>query len=207
MYLLVFRRYAPFATFGFGFEGDNRSDASTSLTATARTCGMLMFDRNSIGKPTGESSGTRFLGFGGSVADFLGKHYSNVKSSVTNKRVAPDKILFTASTEGGNPMVPGAPDIDTYVDFSAKWLGATVFFEGVVRGDSFPNAEVFVLDGMDKAVLLFNGHTKGGRQTGPFVGLPFAGTENRIGTFSTSVPIGPSDGFLVNRPSCAATKI
>jgi len=205
MYVLVFRRYAPFATFGLGFEGDNRTTASTSLTATARTCGIVMFDRRSIGKLTAESSGTTYMGFGNTVAGWLGKHYSKVKSSITNKHVTPTTISFTASTEGANPMVPAAPDIDTYVDFSAKWLGSAVFFEGAVRGDAFPNAEVFVLDGFTKAVLLFNGQTKGDRQTGPFAGLPFSGIHNRIGTFATSVPIGPSDGFLVDRLSCAPT--
>jgi hypothetical protein len=40
-FVLVFRRYAPFAKFGFGFEGDQRTGPSISLLATARTIGIV----------------------------------------------------------------------------------------------------------------------------------------------------------------------
>lgn len=50
---LYVRRYAPFSQFGGGFEGDNRSVSSTSLTATSRTSGSVFFDRRSIGRATG----------------------------------------------------------------------------------------------------------------------------------------------------------
>ena len=206
-YFLVFRRYAPFTTFGFGFEGDRRTNASTSMSDTARTSGTVMFDRTSIGKITAISSGTTYQGFGSHVAGFMGKHYSNVKTSISNQRTFANQVSFTAGTEGGNPMVPGAPDIDTYVDFSARWLASSVIFEGTVRGDSFPNAEVFVLDGFGKAALLFNGQTSGGRQTGPMTGLAGSGVNNRIGTFSKSVSIGPSDGFLTSSLPCPVTKM
>jgi hypothetical protein len=206
-YFLVFRRYAPFTTFGFGFEGDRRTNASTSMSDTSRTSGTVMFDRTSIGKITAISSGTTFQGFGTHVAGFMGKHYSNVKTSISNQRTLGNLVSFSAATEGANPMVPGAPDIDTYVDFSARWFGSAVIFEGKVRGDSFPNAEVFVIDGFGKAALLFNGQTSGGRQTGPLTGLAGSGVNNRIGSFSKSVPIGPSDGFVSSSLSCAVTKI
>ena len=65
---LYVRRYAPFSQFGGGFEGDNRSVSSTSLTATSRTSGSVFFDRRSIGRATGGSSGTAFVGAGETAA-------------------------------------------------------------------------------------------------------------------------------------------
>ncbi len=66
-YSLVFRRYAPFATFGGGFEGDNRTVASTSLAATARTIGVIGFSPGSVGPLNTSSSGTAFSGAGALV--------------------------------------------------------------------------------------------------------------------------------------------
>jgi hypothetical protein len=206
-YYLVFRRYAPFATFGFGFEGDHRTKASTSMSDTARTSGTVMFDRSSIGKVTGISSGTTYQGLGSQVAALMGKHHSTVKTSISNQRTSTNHVSFTAATEGANPMLPKSPDIDTYVDFSARWSAGALNFEGTVRGNSFPNAEVFVLDGFGKAALLFDGQTSGGRQTGPLTGLAGSGANKRIGSFSKSVPVGPSDGFVTSSVTCPVTKM
>jgi hypothetical protein len=195
-YILVFRRYAPFSTFGFGFEGDGRSGPSTSLSDTARTTGIVFFDATGVGSVTGSSSGTTFQGLGTWLAAALGKHYSSVRSTVSGARTSPGLVQFTASTEGANPMVPGAPDIDTYIDFSARWFGGKILFDGTLRGDNFPNAEVFVLDGAKNAVLLFNGVTSGGRQTGPMTRLAGSGAGKTIGRFSVAAPIDPRGSFL-----------
>jgi len=40
-FTFVFRRHAPFATFGLEFEGDHRTGPSMSLAATARTLGCV----------------------------------------------------------------------------------------------------------------------------------------------------------------------
>lgn len=44
-YSLVVRRYAPFESFGGGFEGDNRQ-FSVSMAATARTVGVVLFSQS-----------------------------------------------------------------------------------------------------------------------------------------------------------------
>jgi hypothetical protein len=46
MYELVFKRHAPFATFGGGFHGDNRQ--GPKLDGTARTAAVVEF---ASGKP------------------------------------------------------------------------------------------------------------------------------------------------------------
>ncbi len=60
MYLVV-RRYAPFAEFGGGFEGDTRTEATTSPTATARTVGVVEFDAKSVRGYRSFSDGSEFL--------------------------------------------------------------------------------------------------------------------------------------------------
>src|SRR5438067_2540399 len=59
------------------------------------------------------------------------------------------------------PTMSRPPTIDTFVDFRAEWSGTGVRFVGVVRGDDFPNAEVFVLDSRGTGCLLFDGRTTG----------------------------------------------
>src|SRR5437016_1158026 len=64
-YALVFRRYAPFKSFGGGFEGDTRTAPSTSPLASARTIDITYFDRTGAGRSIGLSSGTTHTIFGG----------------------------------------------------------------------------------------------------------------------------------------------
>ena len=207
LFLLVFRRYAPFASFGLGFEGDTRTSPSISLAATARTTGCLIFDQKRAGHSLSFSSGSSYVGFGSTFAGFAGRHFSNVRFTVSDIKTTALGISFVALTEGSNPMIPGAPDIDTYVDLSAKWMGDMLHFEGRLRGDSFPNAEVFVMDGADHVCLLFDGRTGGGRNTGPFTRLLGAGESNFLGSFSKAVPLSPMGNFVASQTTCPMTKM
>ena len=107
-YLFAFRRYAPFASFGLGFEGDKRTGASASLGDSARTIGQVSFDRDKVGNLTLSSSGTRYVGVGEWAAEGMGMHKSNIRGSLTSIRKGPNAIAFTAHSAGSNPMVPGA---------------------------------------------------------------------------------------------------
>jgi hypothetical protein len=206
-FALVFRRYAPFARFGFGFDGDHRQSPSVSMQATARTTGVVPFARGSIDSLHANSSGTQFTGGGDWLRKLLGRHVSNVTCKLSNKLVSTSSVSFTASTAGANPMVPGAPDIDTFVDFRAVWSGTGVRFFGVVRGDDFPNAEVFVLDSKGQGFLLFDGRTTGGQNTGPMTRLAGAHASQTLGTFQCAVPLSPQGIFLSARNSCPVTKM
>jgi hypothetical protein len=106
-------------------------------------------------------------------------------------------ISFTAYTAGSNPCVPGAPDIDTFVDLDAVFSMSSVVFSGKVRGDSFPNAEVWVYDGTVNPgyVLLFDFRTGGGQNTGPAT-LFGSGKSNVLGTFQVTIPTDKSGRFL-----------
>lgn len=192
MYLFV-RRYAPFSQFGGGFEGDTRTQATTSPTATARTIGVVEFSATSVLGYRSFSDGTMFLGATAWLANKIGRKYSTVKADVTRISKGRNSIFFTVFTAGSNPLVPGAPDIDTYVDVKATFDGASgnTRYEGTVRGDNFPNAEVFVVEDSKREVLLFDFHTGGGKNTGP-ARLFGEHADLVLGTFSVNVvAIGP----------------
>ena len=110
-YVLFFRRYAPFASFGGGFEGDHRTVASTSLSESARTIGAIAFGPGFVGTITGTSCGTTYVGLGPTIAKTLGRHYSKVMSSVSVKTSTLSAVSFIAETAGANPMIPGAPTL------------------------------------------------------------------------------------------------
>lgn len=195
MYGLFFRRYAPFATFGGGFEGDNRTSASTSLTATARTIGSLNFSPGSVSEIVAETSGTTFAGLGAQVEHLLGRYYSKVTSSVSVSTRTVDCIRLTAQTSGANPMIPKAPAIDTYLDFQVVFRNQILELSGTLRGDNFPNAEVFVTDGNGQATLIFEFTTDGGQTTGPMTRLAGDHSGQVLGTFSKRLPLLKSGAF------------
>jgi hypothetical protein len=227
-FALYVRRYAPFHSFGGGFEGDGRG-FSTSLQATSRTVGVATFGPRGgtqVGG-TGFSSGSSWVGpwevrrhfpLGG-----IGKSVGDVRISVSNIVTGQGKIAFTLYTEGNlplkdlvfhksiagamdkvnnflrpnSPRPQGSPDIDTFVDFAATFLGKKVLFEAVVRGDGFPNAEVFVLDAKSKAVALFDYRTKSG-EAGPLHRLYGAHAGNRLGSVRREVDLNADGTFGPN---------
>jgi hypothetical protein len=195
IYGLFFRRYAPFKTFGGGFEGDNRSTASTSLAATARTIGALNFSPGNVGNMTAESSGTTFAGLGAWIQLFLGKHQSEVTSSVSVATRTIKFLRFTAQTSGANPMVPAAPSIDTYLDAQVLFRSQAIEICGTLRGDNFPNAEVFATDAAGKSVLIFEFATTGGQTTGPMARLAGDHSAQILGVFSKRIALMRGGNF------------
>ncbi|HEX7564056.1 MAG TPA: hypothetical protein VF396_12520 [Bradyrhizobium sp.] len=153
------------------------------------------------------SSGTHYDGAGVWLRKLAGNPKSNVSSSISNKVIAENFISFSASTAGANPMIPGAPDIDTFVDFRVDWVGTGLRFQGSLRGDDFPNAEVFVLDSKGQGCLLFDGRTTGGQNTGPMTRLAGAHQSQRLGSFHCAMPISPSGTFLASRNFSPVTKM
>jgi len=201
MYLFV-RRYAPFAEFGGGFEGDTRTQASTAPTATARTIGVITFDQNGVQGLDGRTSGTAFLGAGKWLASKIGRKDAIVKTELSNIKKTATILEFTLHTAGANPLLPiVSPDIDTFVDIKISFDGSGYGrYTGTVRGDSFPNAEVFVVDEDGKESLLFDYRTGGGKNTGP--GRLFGSHDDVVlGTFAVNVvgtgppaPVSPVQG-------------
>lgn len=92
-------------------------------------------------------------------------------------------------------MAPGAPDIDTFVDMKAMFLPGAMTLEARVRGDGFPNAEVFVYDGVGKSVLLWDFTTSGDRNIGPLTMLSGSHSSLRLGSFFKVISLRPGGGF------------
>lgn len=199
-YALVFRRYAPFKSFGLGFEGDTRIGPSTSPVASARTVDITYFDRAAVERSVGRSSGTTHTIFGG-------HGLSNVSTAVSRVSVTAISIAFSAASAGANPLVPGAPDIDTFVDLRVAFSSGRLVVEGQVRGDTFPNAEVILYDGSTpvRAVLLFDFRTAGGRNTGPFTRLAGSHESTVLGRFTRPISIDAAGNFLTTSPTCPVT--
>ena len=180
---LTFKRYAPFTSFGGGFHGDGRT--TPSYTGTARTIGIVNFDMSS-GRVTGVGrSGVSFH-----VAAPSFRRTGITTCSISGVSHAGSSLKFTAYTEGALPLIPGAPDIDTFVDIDAMQAGTGLFVVGKVRGDNFPNAEVFLFEAgsppaMPRAV--FHYATTGGRNTGPMTRLAGAHSSQVLGMFRCTV--------------------
>jgi hypothetical protein len=196
---LVFRRYAPFKTFGGGFEGDDRTEASTDPAASARTIGVVAFDMSGVQSSAGSSSGSTFKGLGAWVERRIGRAESKVLCSLSNVTRSASQISFIAQTAGANPLVPGAPRIITIVKLSASWTGNALRVSGAVLGDNFPNAEVILYDGANHGRLLFDFHTTGGQTTGPFTRLPSTPgghDSQQLGQFSTTIGMNARGEFI-----------
>jgi len=188
VFLMIFRRFAPFASFGGGFEGDNRV-ATADPNATSRTSGSVIFNETSAVPLGGASSGTAYVGPFEVMKNigprFLGRHVAKVKLKLSGFGSVGTGIKFTAYTEGGNPMVPGAPDIDTFVDLVAHFGENRAHFTGDLRGDGFPNAEVIFVDPSGKSHLVLDYRTSSGI-TGPMTRLMGTGDTNKFARFAVT---------------------
>jgi len=182
---LYFRRFAPFASFGGGFEGDNRSH-STSLKATSRTSAFVQFTSAGVLMHSGHSSGSEWL--------IGSKEYGTVKINVSFKLARKGMVAFVASSAGSNPLVPGAPDIDTFVVVLAIFRPGELLITGQVNGDGFPHAEVFLRDSKGTARMLMEYSTSSGG-AGPFHRLWGPHQDNVIGKFRTKIALN-GDGSL-----------
>lgn len=226
-YHLFVRRYAPFSSFGGGFDGDNRG-FSTKTNVTSRTVGVATFGPTSTDvSGSGYSTGSAWVGPWEVRKSYplgsIGQSNGQVRVSITNTTSTNGKIRFTIHTEGNlplkdillhqklaeaadkisgvlrpnSPRPQGTPDIDTFVDFTATFSGEKVQFEGTVRGDRFPNAEVFVLDGASNDVPLLDYRTKS-NEAGPLYRLFGAHAQNRLGSFRKEICVDSNGSFGMN---------
>ena len=205
-YGLWFRRYAPFATFGNigigSFEGDTRTQASGAIGDTSRTYGCVLFNRSEAVRAYAGSSGTVLFGLlGGSIHGM-----AKVKIAFA-KKPSSGAIEFSAATEGGNPLVPGAPDIDTYVNVKASFsTPGQLNISGDVLGDNFPNLEVFLYCYRSKlSAILVDGRTTGGRDSGPGSRLFGTHATHRIAKFDVSLPIDGTGRLTGSRTAAASS--
>lgn len=192
----VIRCYAPFDDFGsplpgFGFEGDAR-DYSTDPFTTARITSIGLFDVNAHTVTfRAFSNQTAFpnLPFKYDEYSYWPRIIPHLQATATATPKVKGSSAFAADGEitsitfthgGGNPLIPGAPDIDLHVVFSLHLDDdGNLVVHTKLTGDGFPNAEAFVRLGDGRAILLHHYEVpfsdnpfKGGYWYGPFTG-PF----------------------------------
>ena len=202
-FALWFRRYAPFSTFGVpSFQGDNRGP-STSLKVTSRTYGCVLFSEQTVLNTFANSSGTHYKPL---LFAEIQAHARVSMATVRTKLHGPSLIEFQASTAGANPLIPGSPDIDTYITARADFgMPRTLRISVVARGDNFPNLEVFLYCfTTSRTALLIDGRTTGGRRTGPVTRLPGSHSEQFLGSSNANLLLSEIGG-LRSDSTCSQT--
>ncbi|WP_415920990.1 hypothetical protein [Tateyamaria sp. SN6-1] len=163
-YELIFKRYAPFSSFGGGFHGDGRS--APSVEGSARVWGIVNFAVGAgVQSYEAKSSPTFHTLSPGSTST------QTPSMTVTATVNTPQRLTFVAHTAGSNPMVPGAPDIDTFIDFDMDMTGGAPEVSVRMRGDAFPNGEVFLRKDGGAVETLLDFQTTYGGLEGPFFHL------------------------------------
>jgi hypothetical protein len=181
---LYLRSFAPWPLFGPDpvhlcftdcFKGDNRSfSTSTDSSVTSRINGIVDF------------------GLPGMVV-ISKRAYSDPSFDIAG-RTATGKPTITASSNGNgglhvevagpNPLVFGAPDIDTKLDVRGQFGAAQTCYSGHLYGNAFPNSEAFVINSQKEAKSLITFATTEGRNLGPFT---LYGNKNRdMGVFAVA---------------------
>ena len=181
MFELVFKRYAPFNSFGGGFHGDGR--VTPNILGSARTWGIVQFTvSEGITSRSAKSSPT----FHKMIPSFQREQQPRI--TISGERKTPDVFSFTAHTEGSNPLVPAAPDIDTFLDLSLIVGHESISITARMRGDDFPNGEAF-LRHSGGTELLIDFRSPFGPVSGPATRLFGANAKRVLKTYNGTLPI------------------
>ncbi len=199
--LLVTRTYAPFKTFGGGFEGDNRGP-SQKLNETARIHTWTVIDfKSSTAESWVWSSPSHAKGL--FAETISGPSTATAKPTLTSTSdFSYDSITVSQHYMGANPLVAGSPDIDVHTttgfELEPKADGTTnLKIFGRFSGDRFPNTESFIVDPEGNTVRLGDFQTSGGAMSGPFSRL--AGDNNKdMAKFQVTVPVDMKKGTFEN---------
>lgn len=174
-YELIFKRYAPFSSFGGGFHGDGRS--TPSVDGSARVWGMVTFAVGAgVIKYSAKSSPTYHI----AAPSIVTTQTPGMTVSVTVN--TPQRLSFVAHTAGSNPMVPGAPDIDTFLDLDMEICDGAPVLSVRMRGDAFPNGEAFVRKDGGAVETVIDFQTPYGGLAGPAFHLMGTHSSTVLGT-------------------------
>jgi hypothetical protein len=108
-------------------------------------------------------------------------------------------IRFALATAGANPIIPLSPDIDIKLDFMAFINEGSLFVEGVLSGDEFPNSEVYIRDSKGNPFLLTTFQTDYGPTVGPILALPGNGDEI-MAEFKLGIMLDEENCFIGSVP-------
>ena len=194
--MLVTRTYAPFKTFGGGFEGDNRGP-SQSLKATARihTWTVIDFKNSTVESWVWSSKSVAVGTFAKTIAS---PNSGTAKPTLTSDAdFSYDLVRITQHYEGALPIVKYSPDIDVHTatafELGTKDGVTNLKIYGRFSGDRFPNTESFMVDPEGNSIRLGDFQTSGGKLTGPTWRLPRDDNED-MASFHVTVPIDTDKG-------------
>jgi RHS repeat-associated protein len=189
-YPITIRAFAPFAYFGYGFHGDNRS-YTTSSNASARLHQKINFDTDKTSMTTNAwSSPTKHILVPGSIT---GTPSVKFTGGLTIKQSGDYKTYgFGTHVAGANPMIPWSPKIDVFSNFSItenKKLN-TLDISGTLKGDNFPSTEAFITDPSGNNVFIGIGFYEGS----PFSSLD-GENKREISNFNFSISTDKEGNF------------
>lgn len=157
---LHLRSFAPFESFGGGFEGDNRKH-SADPCKPARVIGAVTFN-----PLTGAVIRHEPFSYE-SKHSLLGTATAKPTERVGAIRTGRAGIYVQLDLAAANPLVKPAPTIDLHLQVEASIAARALNLSASLSGDAFPNAEVFVEDYTGRRRMLGTFSTSGGRQLGP----------------------------------------
>ena len=179
---LWLRSFAPFEWFGVEpappcaddcFRGDNRSFSTSTTGVTSRITGIIK-----LGLP--QMVIISATAYSDPSYDVWGRTATGIP---TINAVTKQDGKLQVHIAGSNPLVLGAPDIDTKLNLSARFSSGRVCLSGNLYGDAFPDSEAFIINPENQATTLVRFATTADRNLGPIKLLP--GDNNRsMGSFS-----------------------
>jgi hypothetical protein len=203
---LALRRFAPFYTFGGGFEGDAASrdipatqeghgGHTTDPEATARLTTVVSVQAEQVGVSSHcDMSRHRWLGEAQEIPTTFDKSLTHGDASGH----------IDVSHSGANPLLT-SPDIDStmWADYEVTPQGLHV--SGGVIGDDFPAAEVLVADSAGNAVMLSEYDTAWGAHMGPYLHLLGEG-KHLLAEFDATLPLDERGNFAMTCGAQSATR-
>lgn len=161
-YPIHIRSFAPFPTFGGGFDGDGAKRGFT--TAKGKGEGGVVTSRAQHVFTIDPTAGTFKAGNAWSdksIHPFLGEATASPKATISGFKATTDndgssKVSFTANLSAANPLVKGSPDIDIHTQFTLteNVKAGTLNVNVVQTGDAFPSAETFIADSEKKQLFI-----------------------------------------------------
>jgi len=197
-YTFTSRRYASPCEFGGGFQGDCRSGASPAGTARIGASVQIDFTKHTVSAPRVSGKASAGMSGLGEALQLLqgGAARSGPKSaSATSQWSGPNVVTTNLTYSGNNGLVPGSPSIDTRVEVTLERSPGMLQAYGVVYGDQFPNAELYLTDGSGQSRVLGNFATSGG-PNGPFYMLFGQHLDRPFYRFFADVSVDSAGNFV-----------
>ena len=196
-YPVHIRSFAPFKTFGGGFDGDNRGYSTAAGKGEGGSVTSRVQQTFTVDPAKGTITGERTWS-DQSHHPILGRETENPTGSVeASYGCSPDKNSATISAEmsGENPLVKPSfisPDIDvkSSLNLVEDLKAGTLTVSANMKGDAFPAAEMFIGDTKGQQLMIIASPAQGN----PMMSLP--GDNNKpMGSANFTITINPKGEF------------